>query len=248
MTALSDPELKELDAEFLTWRMVADRLAEGIRQPRGHAEDALRLYYHLVADDMQSNLIAHARRELKLAGWYESDPDGLHPEWWAESLIAAVAEFTHYGHSGGTVGAGIGMLEALLMFKPLSPITSDPVDWIDVHEMMDGRQCWQCARDGRLFSYDRGQTWYSIEDPRWDRWWSPRARRWRRHWNRVRAEAGDGPYGRRGPIGRTLRHFAGLSHRLVAAIMRCRPTRLLSNNEPVPGGRPADDNRPEEER
>lgn len=180
------------EPEFLTWRMVADLLAASLRSTTEYIgigrADALEKYEWLKADDAESPMIAHARRELELVGWYEPDSDGLHPEWWAESLIAAVAEVTHYGHSGGTIGFAIGMLEDLISFKPLGPLTSNPEEWQEVTEYMDGTPCWQNRRDGRCFSYDRGQTWVNYEDPRWSKrhWWNVRTRLYRRKWNKVR--------------------------------------------------------------
>lgn len=133
-----------------------------------------------------SNLVAHARQELELTGWFDEDGDDVE---FAESLINAVREFARYGHSGGSASAATYMLHDLLQFKPLSAITSNPQEWMSVHEAMGGMACWQCTRQSSLFSYDAGRTWYNIDDPRWSNRWSPTAWLYRRKWNKVRAAA-----------------------------------------------------------
>lgn len=183
----------ELDGAFLTWRTVADELAEALRSAIAYhtglnpSGPAMEKYEYLKADDAESNMIAHARRELEFTGWFKEDTDGMHMEWWAESLVAAVAEFTHYGHSGGSAGAAIMMLHELVQFHPLGPLTSNPEEWMDVAEYTDGTELWQNRRNSRVFSHDNGQTWYSIEDPRWGRRF--RGYLFRRKWNKVRSKS-----------------------------------------------------------
>jgi hypothetical protein len=102
------------------------------------------------------SLAEHARRELVLSGQYAEDPE------YSESIIKAVEAFASYGHSGGSASVGIEQLYALLRFKTLSPLTSDPAEWVDQSEA-SGRPMWQNRRDPSVFSQDGGQTWYSIE-------------------------------------------------------------------------------------
>lgn len=129
-----------------------------------------------------SHMVDHARRELKLCGQWEEDPE------FSETLVNAVREFARYGHSGGSHFFAVYMLGDLLCFKPLSPLTSNPDEWQDVTEFTDGSKLWQNRRDGRCFSYDQGQTWYNIEDPRFRHarhWWNFRARWWRHKINKL---------------------------------------------------------------
>jgi hypothetical protein len=97
-------------------------------------------------------LVEHARRELELCGQYDEDP------LFADSLVKAVEAFASYGHSGGSADVGVEMLYRLLQYKPLSPLTSDPVEWEDV-SVFAGRPMWQNKRDSTVFSYDGGKTW-----------------------------------------------------------------------------------------
>jgi hypothetical protein len=104
------------------------------------------------------SLEEHARRELKLCGQYDEDPV------YSESIIRAVRAFASYGHSGGSASIAREQLHALLAFKTLSPITSDPEEWIDQSEA-SGVPMWQSRRDPTFFSKDGGKTWYNLDDP-----------------------------------------------------------------------------------
>lgn len=103
------------------------------------------------------SLVEHARRELELCGQTAEDPE------FAQSIVKAVEGFTSYGHSGGSAVVGIQMLHDLLLRKNLSPLTSDPSEWIDRSELA-GRPLWQNDRNPTIFSEDGGQTWYDIDD------------------------------------------------------------------------------------
>jgi hypothetical protein len=102
------------------------------------------------------SLTEHARRELELCGQYAEDPE------YAESIIRAVEAFAAYGHSGGSAMVAREQLHALLGWKALSPLTSDPAEWEDRSEM-SGRPLWQNKRDPAVFSADGGKTWYSLD-------------------------------------------------------------------------------------
>lgn len=103
------------------------------------------------------SLVEHAKRELELCGQVAEDPA------YAASLVAAVAAFASYGHSGGSATVGIGQLHTLLQFRTLSPLTSDHDEWID-HSEISGASLWQNRRDPAAMSIDGGQTWYFVDD------------------------------------------------------------------------------------
>lgn len=109
------------------------------------------------------SLIEHARRELELCGQYEEDPA------FAVSVLAAVSAFAAYpGHSGGSAAVGINMLNELLQFKNLSPLTNDPEEWIKhTPEMWDGEHhVWQNVRNSSAFSIDGGITYTLVDEDR----------------------------------------------------------------------------------
>ena len=103
------------------------------------------------------SLVEHARRELDLCGQTAEDPA------YAASLVAAVAAFASYGHSGGSAGLAVYQLATLLRWGVLSPITSAD-EWLD-RSVESGYPFWQSARCPSVFSKDGGATWYDLDDP-----------------------------------------------------------------------------------
>lgn len=105
-----------------------------------------------------SNLVDHARRELELVG---EDPETI------EGLVKVIKAFADMGHSGGSASVAIPMLERLLRFQPLAPLTYGPEEWV-FHSGDDygiaGKDIWQNIRDSRIMSYDGGKTHYNVED------------------------------------------------------------------------------------
>jgi hypothetical protein len=81
---------------------------------------------------------------------------------YAQSIIAAVAAFASYDHSGGSIEVARMQLHDLLRFRTLSPLTSDPAEWFD-HGDISGAPLWQNMRDPAAMSIDGGQTWYFVD-------------------------------------------------------------------------------------
>lgn len=103
-----------------------------------------------------TTLVEHAKRELDQCGQAAEDPA------YAASIVAAVAAFMSYGHSGGSAEVGIDQLHNLLRRRTLSPLTSDPGEWEDRSEM-SGVPLWQNRRDPAAMSTDAGRTWYFVD-------------------------------------------------------------------------------------
>jgi hypothetical protein len=101
------------------------------------------------------SLVEHARRELGLCGQHAEDPA------YSESIIKAVEAFASYGHSGGSAAIAREQLHALLGYKTLTPVTSDPAEWED-RSKVSGTPLWQNRRDPSMFSADGGTTWYAL--------------------------------------------------------------------------------------
>jgi len=109
-----------------------------------------------------SNLVEHARRELKLLG---EDPG------YAQSIVAAVAAFASYGgHSGASAEIARHQLHTLLAFGNLTPLTNAPDEWHNVTDEGGGSTTplWQNRRNSACFSNDGGKTYWSVNDPRDD--------------------------------------------------------------------------------
>lgn len=101
-----------------------------------------------------SNLVDHARRELALIG---------EDEWLTNGLCKVIAVFAEMGHSGFSAEHSTAVLEKLLRYQPLSPITDDPAEWEDRSEM-SGYPIWQNVRDSRAMSKDGGKTYTLVDE------------------------------------------------------------------------------------
>jgi hypothetical protein len=102
-----------------------------------------------------SPLVDHARRELALIG--EDD-------WLTNGLCKVVAAFAEMGHSGFSAEHCTTVLEKLLRYQPLSPITDDPAEWLDRAREMGGEPFWQNTRDSRAMSTDGGKTYTLVDE------------------------------------------------------------------------------------
>lgn len=104
----------------------------------------------------KDNLVSHAERELKLAGMFDKDADyngALAPQ-----ILKVVEAFSKSEHSGASAAITIGVLNKLLRFQTLTPITSNPDEWMNVGAML-----WQNRRNPAIFSKNGGKTWYDID-------------------------------------------------------------------------------------
>ncbi|MDX3324770.1 hypothetical protein PV405_08825 [Streptomyces sp. ME02-6979-3A] len=102
----------------------------------------------------ESPLIDHARRELALIG---------EDEWLTNGLCKVIEAFAAMGHSGFSAEHSTVVLEKLLRYQPLSPITDDPAEWEDRSEM-SGYPIWQNIRDSRALSRDGGKTYTLVDE------------------------------------------------------------------------------------
>lgn len=109
------------------------------------------------AFDIESNLVRHARTELAMVG---NGPEIDEP------LIEMVRIFSEMGHSGSSAFYTVQVLERLLRFENLYPLTDNPEEWQfhgeDISGSKDG--IWQNRRNGSAFSTDGGKTYYLIGD------------------------------------------------------------------------------------
>lgn len=117
------------------------------------------------AAEPESNLVAHAERELKTIG---------EEKYHSEKLVEMVKIFASMGHSGGSAAVAIAQLTALLEFQNLSPLTDDEDEWMfhgnvdygmspDAWENGQGG-IWQNKRNGEAFSNDGGKTYYLLSE------------------------------------------------------------------------------------
>ena len=97
-----------------------------------------------------SNLVEHAKRELELVG---EEPEFI------DGLLKVIQAFADMGHSGGSASVAIPVINELLQFKNLKPLTDNSDEW-----MLVGEQMWQNVRNSEAFSDDGGKTYYLLSE------------------------------------------------------------------------------------
>lgn len=100
-----------------------------------------------------SNLLSHAKHELSLLG--SGEPDEMSDAMNAH-ILKMVEMFADEGHSGFSASYAVGVLEKLLRFEPLKPLTGEADEW---HEVGDGVfQNTRCSHvfkeNGRAYDID----------------------------------------------------------------------------------------------
>lgn len=98
--------------------------------------------------------IEHAHRELELIGYLNSDDE--YTKRVAESVMEIIHKFDGQGHSGFSAGITTQLIEKLLRFEPIAPLTGKDDEWNDV-----GGGLYQNKRCGRVFKDENGA--YDIE-------------------------------------------------------------------------------------
>jgi len=108
-----------------------------------------------------SYLVEYAESELKLAGLFDKDSD--YNGALGDAALEIVKVFSKQGHSGGSAAIVISLIDKLLNYEPLTPLTYEPDEWNDVSEM-SGSPMWQNKRKSTTFSVDGGKTHYDLDE------------------------------------------------------------------------------------
>jgi len=104
-----------------------------------------------------SNLEKHAEYELRRAGLFDKDSD--YGGMLGESTMRLIRCFAEERHSGYSASMQVYIFKQLASFKPLSPLTDSPNEWVEVSDKV-----WQNKRSSDCFSSDGGKTYYSVDD------------------------------------------------------------------------------------
>ncbi len=113
------------------------------------------------------NLIKYAEMELARI---PQDEDGMQALI-NRDILDIVKKFSEQGHSGFSDSYALTMLERLLRFKPISPLTGEEDEWNDLgHGLMQNKRCSSVFKnsDGTVYDIDAvivsdngGITWFS---------------------------------------------------------------------------------------
>lgn len=119
-----------------------------------------------------SNLIKHAERELALLS---NEPDEMQTAM-NDHILKMVKVFSEEGHSGFSANYAISIIQKLLRFEPLKPLTGEDSEWNDV-----GNNTLQNNRCGHVFKDTKTGIAYDIEgkifqEPDGSRWTSSKSK------------------------------------------------------------------------
>lgn len=113
-----------------------------------------------LTDDMRSNMVEHARRELDLLGEDEA---------MKRCILDLMLLFSSQGHSGFSAAYTVERFRQLVNFENITPLRPDPGEWLDRSDMSGGQTLWQSTRCADAFSTDGGLSYYRLgEDSRND--------------------------------------------------------------------------------
>lgn len=122
------------------------------------------------------NLTNWAKSELERIGGQDDEMQQL----MNKNILEVVEVFSNQGHSGFSASYALDIIKRLLDWKPITPITGEEDEWMEVSENMDGstqqnKRCSAVFRenndnstayyiDGKVFSDDGGETWWTGKD------------------------------------------------------------------------------------
>jgi hypothetical protein len=103
----------------------------------------------------ESNLVNYANFELSLL---TDDPNDKMQQEMNSGIIQIVEIFSRQGHSGFSAAYAIRLLEKLLRFEPLTPLTGHDDEWGDVtDEFFQNKRCFHVFKEkttGRAYDID----------------------------------------------------------------------------------------------
>lgn len=122
-----------------------------------------------------SNLVDYAKDELKRIGMIDSGE--AYNDWATKAILDLIELFDSQNHSGFSAPYVASMFHRLAMFKPASPLTGEDDEWNEVGtDVFQNKRCSSVFKDGKdgtayniegkVFSDDGGETWYTCRESR----------------------------------------------------------------------------------
>jgi len=106
-----------------------------------------------------SNTLNFAKNELDIIGMTEDSPDEMN-QMMRKHILHMVKTFAKEGHSGMSASYAIGILEKVLRFEPVTPLTGEDSEWTEL-DYGDDTIKYQNKRCGRVFKNAQGQAYDS---------------------------------------------------------------------------------------
>ena len=128
---------------------------------------------------MSSALYEYAKKELERIEKGCEDEESLSMQQAIDkNILELINVFSNQHHSGFTAAYVIDILQRLLNYKPLTPLTGEDDEWEDVTSYgydtptFQNKRCSAVFKDdkgaywieGKIFSSDLGHTWYTNSD------------------------------------------------------------------------------------
>lgn len=98
-------------------------------------------------------LLSYAKQELDLLGIKDKSKDNP-DSWMRDHILKMIEVFEEEGHSGSSAKYAISILTRLLDYKPLTPLTGEESEWMEV-----GFETSQNRRHYSVFKDQTGTYW-----------------------------------------------------------------------------------------
>jgi hypothetical protein len=133
----------------------------GYRFDQNNPEQSIQELFSLL--DINENLTDYAKEELDKAGLFDKDSD--YGGMLGDAVMELMTVFSKQDHSGFSAQCASELFTRLANCKPLSPLTDDPEEWMEVTDFDNsGKSVHQSKRDPMCFSNDGGKTYYNVDD------------------------------------------------------------------------------------
>ena len=106
-----------------------------------------------IEGDLELSLVEYAERELDRIGMVADSEDEMNRAM-RNHIMNMVVAFSDEGHSGYSASYALAVLKRVLIYKPLSPLTGEDDEWIEVADNL-----WQNKRAYSVFKDSDGAYW-----------------------------------------------------------------------------------------
>ena len=154
-----------------------EKIEDSLRDLAGYAILAL-TQIRAEKPKQENGLIAHAKRELDLIlKECEDDESILMQQSMNEGILNVIRAFSEYGHSGYSAQYAIDLINKLLNYSFITPLTGNDDEWTEVSDgiyqnkreskifkqvdRFDGKPYYI---NGKIFSRDGGESWMTNGD------------------------------------------------------------------------------------